>query len=96
MPLLAWLARVFLVRRLLGRGRGHGPFGSGATRGLSPRGRRSRRRQRRGFGLFGPVPTYTRRTRRGGRVSAGGCCLPIPLALTVATAGALKLLTGRR
>lgn len=33
------------------------------------------------FGMWGPVPHYTRRTRRGNEVSVGGCvgCLPIPL-----------------
>ena len=43
-------------------------------------GRRPSRRGSGGFRLF-PFPTYSRRTRGGGRVSVGGCCLPIPLAL---------------
>lgn len=49
-----------------------------------------------GFGFFGPIPTYSRRTRGGGRVSVGGCCLPIPLALTLtAAAGAARALRSR-
>jgi hypothetical protein len=38
--------------------------------------------ERRGrFGMWGPIPYYSRRTRRGDEVSVGGCgcCLPIPL-----------------
>ena len=55
-----------------------------------------RRRRDSGFGFFGPFPMYSRRTRGGGRVSVGGCCLPIPLALTVgAAAGARASLRSR-
>ena len=48
------------------------------------------------FGFFGPVPYYSRRTRGGGRVSVGGCCLPIPLTLSVLLAGLGRLLLTRR
>ena len=54
------------------------------------RGRGRRRPPRRsGFGFRGPFPTYSRQTRRGTRVSVSGCCLPIPLALTLATGAAV-------
>jgi hypothetical protein len=54
---------------------------------------RSRRRRRGRAGFIGPFPSYSTRTRRGGRVTVTGCCLPIPLALTVgAAAGARALL----
>lgn len=92
MPFLAWLARIFLLRRLFGgqsRHRSSRPAYFGGSR------RHGRRRQG-GFGLFGPVPYYSRQTRGGGRVSVGGCCLPIPLALSVALAGTLRLLVSRR
>lgn len=57
--------------------------------------------QRRGrFGRFGPIPTYSRTTRRGTQVSVGGCCLPLPLGcltLTLGSAGmAAVSLTRRR
>jgi len=41
--------------------------------------RRSRRRE--GFGFWGPFPSYSRRTRRGGSVRVTGCCLPLALGL---------------
>lgn len=51
------------------------------------------RRQRGRAGVFGPFPSYSTRTRRGSRVTVSGCCLPIPLLLTVgATVGARTLL----
>lgn len=57
--------------------------------------RRSRRRPARsGFGLRGPFPSYSRRTRGGSRVTVTGCCLPIPLALAVG--GALAVRHGLR
>ena len=80
--MLSFLARVFLLRRLFGSDDRGGAYG----------GRRGSRygghRRRSGFGMTGPFPTYSRRTRGGGRVSVGGCCLPIPLALTL---GALSI-----
>ena len=51
-----------------------------------------RRPQRRsGFGLFGPVPYYSTRTRRGTRVSVGGCCLPLALGILAVPVAALRL-----
>ena len=79
--MLSLLARMFLLRRLFGasqsssrHGRRSG-YGYGRSRGY---GRGSRRGG--GFSLF-PFPSYSTRTRRGSRVSVGGCCLPIPLGL---------------
>ncbi|HEX8101464.1 MAG TPA: hypothetical protein VF533_02535 [Solirubrobacteraceae bacterium] len=90
MPFLAWLARVWLLRRLFGGGSRRGGYGRrGYGRGYS-------RRRRGSFGMFGPVPTYSRQTRGGGRVSVGGCCLPIPLVLAVTAAGAARSLLARR
>jgi hypothetical protein len=40
---------------------------------------RSRGRTR----FVGPFPVYSRRTRGGSRVTVTGCCLPIPLLLTL-------------
>ncbi len=58
-----------------------------------PYGYGRRRHRDSGFRLFGPIPTYSRRTRGGGRVSVGGCCLPVPLGIFVATvAGAWRAL----
>ena len=87
MPFLSFLARAFLLRRLFGAG-------AGRRRGGYRHGY-GRRPQRGRFGLFGPFPTYSTRTRRGTRVSVGGCCLPIPLALSVLLAAGLRLLTAR-
>lgn len=87
MPLLSMLARMFLLRRLFGGG-GHSR-GYGRRGGRRPhRGRRHSGRQ--GFGMFGPIPTYSRTTRGGSRVKVGGCCLPIPLVLTAGLIGALR------
>ena len=46
------------------------------------------------FGWWGPMPTYTRRSRRGNEVSVGGCgcCLPIPLLGLVTVVGAMRAL----
>jgi hypothetical protein len=42
------------------------------------------------FGLFGPVPHYSTTTRKGTRVSVGGCCLPLPIGcLTVVASAAM-------
>ncbi len=50
------------------------------------------RRARGRFGLWGPIPYYRTRTRRGTEVSVGGCgcCLPLPLVAVLGTAGALR------
>jgi hypothetical protein len=67
------------------------------------RGRRSRHPglrspgspNRRGrFGLWGPVPYYSTRTRRGADVSIGGCgcCLPLPLLVVLGVVTAFRAL----
>jgi hypothetical protein len=87
------LFRAYLLGRLLRRSTHRSrraPYG----RGRHPYGYARRARGRAGF--FGPFPTYTTRTRRGSRVTVGGCCLPIPLALVLAMAGALTALARRR
>jgi hypothetical protein len=45
-----------------------------------------RRSRRSGFGWWGPLPSYSTRTRRGTRVKVTGCCLPIPLGLVLGMA----------
>jgi hypothetical protein len=82
------LLRAYLLDRMMRGSRGrHGRY-RGYGRGYGRRGRRSGG----DFRIF-PFPHYSRRTRGGGRVSVGGCCLPIPLALTIgAVAGAGRLL----
>jgi hypothetical protein len=42
--------------------------------------RRSGRRQ--GFGMWGPFPSYSRRTRGGGSIRVTGCCLPLALGMS--------------
>jgi hypothetical protein len=87
------LMRILLIRRLFGggsrgrRGRGYGYPSLGY--------RRAPRRRRSGFGMTGPFPTYSTRTRGGGRVSVGGCCLPIPLALALGSMGLGRLVLRR-
>jgi hypothetical protein len=66
-------------------GRGSGGWGSGGSGGWGARGYGGRRRSG-GFRFVGPFPTYSTRSRRGSRVTVSGCCLPIPLALTIAAA----------
>jgi hypothetical protein len=93
--MLSMLARLFLIRRLFRSRHSHrshhrSPWGSRPAYGYG----RSRSRRRSGFGMFGPVPTYTRRT-RGGSFSVGGCCLPIPLALGALASAAALVLRGR-
>ena len=73
---------------------------SGYAAGMDPSGRFARRPARRPrfrrpggrFGLWGPVPYYSTRTRRGSDVSVGGCgcCLPIPLVVLLGTAAGLR------
>ena len=87
------LLRAFLLDRMIRGSRGrHGRYGRGYGRGY---GRRHGRRGGGDFRMF-PIPRYSRRTRGGGRVSVGGCCLPIPLgvALLVTTAAG-RLLRSR-
>lgn len=42
---------------------------------------RNRGRNRGGFSFWGPFPSYSRRTRRGGHVRVTGCCLPLALGM---------------
>jgi hypothetical protein len=42
-----------------------------------------------------PLPHYSRRTRRGSRVTVTGCCLPLPLALVMAAAAGARVLLRR-
>jgi hypothetical protein len=74
-----------LLRELFGGRRRHR---YGRPYGLA----RRRPQRRRGFGFFGPFPTYSTRTRRGTHVSVGGCCLPLALALAAAPVAALRIL----
>jgi len=53
--------------------------------------RRRRQQQRSGFGFWGPFPSYTRRTRGGGRVRVSGCCLPLSLAMVAVPAAATRV-----
>jgi hypothetical protein len=96
MAFLAFLARLFFIRRLFGgrRSSGYGrrqPRGYGYGYGS----RYGRRPPSGGFGMRGPFPTYSRRTRGGGRVSVSGCCLPIPLTLSLLLAGGISRLRRR-
>lgn len=106
--MLMRLVWTYLLRRLLSGGRrsgrvrpGYGGWGPGARGrsvrgGYGPRyGYGARRRRTGGFRFFGPFPTYSTRTRRGSRVTVSGCCLPIPLALALATFGAIRALMRR-
>ena len=106
--MLMRLLSTYLLRRLLGGGRrsrraryGYGGWPAGGRGrsqwgGYGPRyGYGARGRRRGGFRFFGPFPTYSTRTRRGSRVTVSGCCLPIPLALGLATLGAVRALMHR-
>jgi len=84
MSLFRTIGRAVLVNRML-RNRHSRGYGRGHNR------RRSRGRT----GFFGPVPYYSRQTRGGSRVSVGGCCLPIPLALALAGGAAARGLLRR-
>ena len=94
--MLSLLARAWLIRRLFGSQPRHRRSSYG-PRSPYPYGRRanSRRRRGAGFGMWGPFPAYSRRTRGGSRVSVGGCCLPIPLALTLGSIAAVRAATRR-
>ncbi len=97
MSFLGSIARAYVVNRLVRGGRGSGGrsgrgygtrSGYGPRTGYGPRSGYGRRRQppRSGFGMRGPFPAYSRRTRGGGQVHVTGCCLPIPLALATGAA----------
>jgi hypothetical protein len=85
MGLFRSAARAYLANRLLrgDRSRAHYHRHSGY-------GSRHARRRSSGFGMWGPFPSYSRRTRGGSRVRVSGCCLPLPLAFTVGSAVALS------
>ncbi len=51
---------------------------------------RRRQPQRGGFGFWGPLPSYSRRTRGGGQVRVTGCCLPLALTMVLAPAAAAR------
>ncbi len=91
--MFGFLARMWLIRRLFGGAdrhrRGYRPgWGYGPPPPRYGYGRR--RSSRGGFGMFGPFPTYSTRTRGGTRVSVGGCCLPIPLGVLTVSALAAR------
>ena len=83
--LLRRLAFGYLIKRLLDRrspgSEGRTTYGPPGTRVLEA----GRSRRGRG-GFFGPFPYYSTRTRRGTRVSVGGCCLPLGVVLIAAPA----------
>jgi hypothetical protein len=54
-----------------------------------------RRRNEGGFGFWGPFPSYSRRTRRGGSIRVTGCCLPLALGLGAAASIPPALLVRR-
>ena len=86
MGFLRLLGRAYLADRMLGRrrdyrGYGHSPYYAS--------------RQRRRGGFVGPFPYYSGRTRRGTRVTVGGCCLPIPFGMLTVSALGLRLLMRR-
>ena len=87
MGFLRLLGRAYLADRLLGRRR-QGYHGYGRSPYYASR-------QRRRGGFIGPFPYYSGRTRRGTRVSVGGCCLPIPLGALSVSALGLRLLMRR-
>ena len=80
--MLAAIFRAFMLRRL---------FGAASRRRRPSYGYGYGRRSSGGFGLRGPFPTYSRRTRGGSRVTVTGCCLPIPLGVFAALSGLLAL-----
>ena len=95
MSLFGSIARAYVANRLMRGGRSsrrgsRSGYGYGYRSGYgSPYGRRGRP-ARGGFVMRGPFPTYSRRTRGGSRVTVTGCCLPIPLALSVGGALAAR------
>ena len=84
MSFLRSATRAYMLDRLMRGGRRGRRSGYGYGRGYG-RGRRS------SGGVF-PFPHYSTRTRRGSRVTVGGCCLPIPLGVFGVTALAARVL----
>ena len=70
--MFASILRALMLRRLF-----EGSRRSRRSRGYG----RGSRQSRGGFGMWGPLPSYSRRTRGGSRVTVSGCCLPIPLGI---------------
>ncbi len=92
MGLFGALGRAYMINRLAQRGR-HRRYGrhyGPPTLFGPPRRRRGR------TGFWGPFPYYSGQTRRGNRVHVSGCCLPIPLALVLATAVGARGILRRR
>ena len=90
MSFLGSVARGYVVNRLARGGRGSGRRSARSGYGYgSPYARRGRA-PRSGFGMRGPFPSYSRRGRGGSNVTVTGCCLPIPLALSVGGALAAR------
>jgi hypothetical protein len=79
-------------RRFAGR-RSTGPRAPRPFREPRPYPRRLRRGR---FGMWGPIPYYSTRTRRGDEVSVGGCgcCLPILLLAGLGLAGLGRVVVG--
>jgi hypothetical protein len=78
--LFGWLIRSYLLNRFLRGVTGTPPSGyRSSAHPASPRAFGGRRTPRGRAGFAGPFPYYSTTTRRGTKVSVGGCCLPIPL-----------------
>ena len=56
----------------------------------------ARRRSKQGFSFWGPFPSYSRRTRGGGRVRVTGCCLPLTLWMVAVPSLGARALWRRR
>lgn len=86
--LLRVLFRRYLLKRLF-RALGGGRAGRSGRHGgyVAHRSAAHRPRVRSRGGLL-PFPHYSTRTRRGTRVSVGGCCLPVPLGMLSALGAA--------
>ena len=92
MSFLSRLLRAWLLGRLMRGPRRSSPYGR--PRGYGRPMAYGRRRRSRG-GFFGPFPYYSTRTRGGSRVAVSGCCLPIPLTLSLALGFAARALVRR-
>ena len=86
MGFLRSLGRAYVADRLVGRRRDDRANGRSLYYA-------SRHRRRGGF--VGPFPYYSGRTRRGTRVTVGGCCLPLPLGMLSVSALGFRLLMRR-
>lgn len=93
MYFLRRLAIRSILKRLMGGGRGDYDRGRGGRRQSRYPSRRSSGGR---FGLFGPMPYYSRQTRGGTRVSVGGCCLPLALGMAATPGAAVSVAVCRR